>query len=182
MIIVEGPDNSGKSTLIKSLIKDFNLLLAEKPHGPPQNVNDLIYRSSKLLLKQDQKRYIVDRHPLISEKVYGPALRNKDLWEEKKLTYCSFMDILNDSSLAGSVFIIYCRPPNEVVLNLSTHEVKGYDTAEHLEALKSNLQKVVEGYDNIMSLWADFKYNYKDSNSYELLTKKLKEEYFHERE
>lgn len=182
MIIVEGPDNSGKSTLIASLVKDLDLLIAERPHGVPGSVNDIISRTSKLLLKQDQKRYILDRHPLFSEPIYGPILRKKNLWEDNPTVHGVLLTILTNSHSEGSVFIIYCRPPDKVVLDLHTHQVKEYDTAEHLEGLKSKSHEIVKAYDKMMSNWADFKYNYCEPGSYELLTQKLRKEYFHERE
>ena len=180
MIIIEGPDNSGKSTLIDSLVKDFNLLIADKPHGPPKNIADLVNRTSKLLLRQDSARYILDRHPLFSEAIYGPILRNKNLWDENKTMRDALLNILDNANSEGTVFIIYCRPPDEVVLNFDTHLVKSYDTTEHLEGLKNKGHEIIKAYDNLMSSWADFKYNYKEKDSYKLLTQKLRKEYFHE--
>lgn len=180
MIIIEGPDNSGKSTLINSLVKDFNLLIADKPHGPPKNIMDLVSRTTKLLLRQDSTRYILDRHPLFSESVYGPILRDKNLWESNKPIKDLLLTILNQANSEGTVFIIYCRPPDEIVLNLDTHQIKSYDTIEHLEGLKNKSHEILEAYDNLMSSWANFKYNYKEKDSYKLLTKKLRKEYFHE--
>ena len=180
MIIVEGPDNSGKSTLVSQLSKEFNLLVAERPHGPPKSVEDLIDRATKLLLKQDKKRYIIDRHPIFGEDIYGPILRGHNKWLENEDIHYSLVSLLKHSQERKSTFIIYCRPPDEVVLNLSTHQVKDYDTKEHLKSLEEKASEVLKAYDSKMDSWANFKYNYKDPNSYELLINTLRKEYFDE--
>lgn len=178
MILVEGPDNSGKSTLVRQLIKEFDLLECSRPHGPPKTPTELLSRATSILLKQDDKKYITDRHPLFGEDIYGPILRNRNMWTEIQEEYDRLKNMLLTSSTEGLTYIIYCRPPDEVVLNLNTHEVKDYDTPQHLKALYHNADKVLKAYDEKIEPLADFTYNYKDKYSYDLLITQLRKEYF----
>ena len=179
MIIVEGPDNSGKSTLIKNLAKDFKLrTLKCSRHGPPIDGNDNYQRTQEIIeraLKFPDNNIIVDRISLIGEEIYGPILRGKNLWveyPEKKRNLWNSLRCLN-------TFFIYCRPPNNKVLDLSTHELKKYDTKEHVLSVSINKDLIVNTYDNYFAFWEGnynfFKYDYTNPVDYQQLKYRLKE-------
>jgi hypothetical protein len=75
VIIVEGPDGAGKTTLAKRLAQDLDL---EYHHEgpPPQGVASLTHYT-RLLGDAKGKRVIFDRFAL-GERVYGPILRGHD--------------------------------------------------------------------------------------------------------
>ena len=72
MIIVEGCDNTGKTTLIKNLTKRFPILEPIKSPGPGPDLARWICK--ELLVNKHSKVKIYDRF-FFSEFVYGPVLR-----------------------------------------------------------------------------------------------------------
>ena len=178
MVIVEGPDNAGKSTLIKQLIKEIGLVeIPRIAHGPTRSIKDLYDRTFDIIDKATRfrsRRIIIDRFSLIGEDIYGPVLRNKNLWDcmpRDKIKFWKAVNLLNP-------FIIYCRPPLDTLKNMETHQVKVYDTHEHLKKVLERQELIVNAYDNYFANWKYhnfFKYNYKDPDSYNQLKIALKE-------
>jgi hypothetical protein len=75
IIVIEGPDGAGKTTLAKQLARDFDL---EYHHeGPPPPNRSALDHYGKLLEDARGKRVVFDRLAL-GERVYGPILRGKD--------------------------------------------------------------------------------------------------------
>lgn len=75
MIIVCGPDNTGKTRLVEHLSKKFNILKGEKYHTlPPTDYSDWGVWVEKALLNVEQS--IADRF-YVEEFVYGPVMRGK---------------------------------------------------------------------------------------------------------
>lgn len=77
MIVVEGVDGSGKSSLVARLCHDLQIPLharaSDSVEGPVKNLwrwawDDVIHW-------EDQELSIYDRHPLVSEYIYGPITR-----------------------------------------------------------------------------------------------------------
>lgn len=181
MILIEGPDNSGKSTLVEQLTVEFNLFKCDRPHGPPKTPEELYNRTMDVQNFYKSRMFIMDRNPIIGENIYGPILRNQNMWdlipEEDKLDCeANFFSKI----IGHTIFLIYCRPPREVLLDLSTHQVKDYDTKEHLESLSKNKSRIVDAYDRFMSEWATYTYNYKDPLSLDNLKETLRKEYLNE--
>jgi hypothetical protein len=129
MIVVEGMDNSGKTTLGETLSERFNYPLVHSPGYCPEM---LPWAKDSLLSK---KLKIYDRHPCISERVYGAVLRGKDefksLWGEqiKRL----FID--------KKPLIIYCKPPNSVIVR---------DLSKQMEGVEENSLKLICAYNRVM--------------------------------
>ena len=165
MIIVEGPDNSGKSTLVEWIKENFNVQEINRRHGPPANAEDIKFRTELVLDTEihshPRRNFITDRFSLIGESVYGPILRGKDLWKEipqDKERLEKTLRLLNP-------FIIYCRPDLDTILDLSHHQIKPYDTQEHLSSLAKNQRLIIEAYDNYFEKHFFpffYRYNYKE--------------------
>lgn len=179
MILVEGPDNSGKSTLIEQLTVEFDLFKCDRPHGPPKTPEELYNRTMDVQNLYKSKKLIMDRNPIIGENIYGPILRCKNMWDDiPEKEECE--EELFSKLLSHTIFLIYCRPPREILLDLSTHRVKDYDTKEHLESLSKNQSRIVDAYDRFMSEWATYTYNYKDPLALNNLKETLRKEYLNE--
>lgn len=72
MIIVEGPDGGGKSTLVRVLSERFGFPIANRVVGPDTKpLVDLVAWTEDNVSKGFQ-RVIFDRHRLISEPIYSP--------------------------------------------------------------------------------------------------------------
>ncbi len=177
MIIVEGPDNSGKTTLIDKLRAEFGLRLVKPVAGPPKDSWDL-YTRCEYIIKQANiclsKRLIVDRISLIGETIYGPICRGKNLWNEIP----NLKADLDYALHCLDPFYIYCRPPLSVIQDLKTHQVKDYDTEEHLDKIKKESALIVKAYDNYFNPFSRhrlYAYDYTDSTSYSNLINILKE-------
>ena len=81
MIVVEGPDGSGKDTLIEKLLKDFGHELMLGPRavksskeGPVDALPSWTVRDVNSWDYLDTMR-IYNRHPVISEPIYGSIIR-----------------------------------------------------------------------------------------------------------
>lgn len=75
MIIVEGPDGSGKSTLVNKLAQELRLPVADKVVSADlQAMTDLVKWTEDNVARGFQPT-IFDRHRLISEPIYGPILK-----------------------------------------------------------------------------------------------------------
>ena len=179
MIIIEGPDNSGKTTLLNKLQVEHKLGYLVIPHrGPVQRYHELYCNMEYILnvvIKRSSKRYILDRLPLISESIYGPLCRKRDIWVENFEDKIRFTKAL----ITLDPFIIYCRPPMENILDMKTHQVKEYDTEEHLAQVNRQKRNIVEAYDNYFYNWYNpyrfFIYDYTNPQHDAELNKLLKE-------
>jgi hypothetical protein len=141
MLIVEGPDNAGKSTLIGQIKETFNI---ESIHagGPPKNLRDIETRRAAAF-KNCLIGIVQDRNYLISDIVYGSVLR-------KSPCYNNFRLLLQMLQLKP--LVIYCRPRLEQLLEMKNHEVKAHETQEHVDSVVENQKTIVEHYDELMKI------------------------------
>lgn len=107
MIIVEGPDGSGKSTLVTTLAQKLRLPVAGKVVGsdtqPLVNIRDWTEDN----VARGFQPVIFDRHRLISEPIYGPAMRKRQDADFYDLTWLSNMMW---QFYTAKPIIIYCLP------------------------------------------------------------------------
>lgn len=142
MLIFEGPDNSGKSTIAAHAAHELGIPLHHFG-GPPKHVSELITRIKFMFYYRD--KYIFDRVPLISEQVYS-ILRPVNLinqLDDDKVT--SFYKELREIEPV----IVYCRPPLEILLD-TAHAKKEHDTPEHINKVLANTREIVDRYDQVM--------------------------------
>lgn len=140
LIVVEGVDASGKSTLLENAriaIKKKYFLLLRHSCRPliPADVHMFLHAAENMGIDT-----IVDRHPYISEPIYGPLLRGHNLID----------DITTDENalrhLAKTVDrIIYCRPRRfKIVANL--------EKLPQLVGIKEKIEKLIDAYDQRMGI------------------------------
>lgn len=140
MICVEGPDNSGKSTLAQFLSHEL-CLPVKHSGGPPKAEFDISDRCQKLITSHHP--LIIDRFPAISELVYAPLLRSVDP-EDGYL----FQMFIVRAIRRGWLFI-YCRP--RVTTILEGHKFKSYETEEHIQGVNKKNIEIIAAYDTLMS-------------------------------
>ncbi len=149
-IVLEGPDGGGKSTLAR-LIADVVSIPLIEGNGPPKSRIEFRNRCLHYL---GMTGVLFDRHPCISEAVYGPIVRHgiestldEDLvrffWETKP-------------------FIVYVRPYHRV-LN-GDHVCKKHETEEHVEGVKAHHADICEAYDEFMLRRANYIYRQGDDS------------------
>ena len=128
MIVIEGPDASGKTTLARALAATLGLTLVSS-EGPPRYPGDIPER----LRRYDAIPGLVvyDRHPCVSDSIYAHAFsRYTDLTPEM---LAEFYD--------SNHLFIYCDPITDV-----QHVEKPHDTKEHLEQMHKHHDKLLETY------------------------------------
>lgn len=151
MIILEGPDNSGKSTLARELA-NLTRYLVIHPGGAPIDAAHEI-QCMEEQFKQSGLNVIHDRVTCISQPVYN-TMRNTS---GPSIGTCKHIfKLLNHRHN----LIIYCRPPNEIVLSMQNHVVKSHDSPEHIKLVEANQEKLVASYDLLFSLVPHIKYDY----------------------
>jgi hypothetical protein len=126
MIVVEGMDNSGKSTLALALAEYMGLIVQES-EGPPLSdfeINDRVDRYEHM-----QGRLFV-RHPVISNAIYGQVRA-----EGNPITPGRTM-IFYDARPT----LIYCDAGTR---GLGAHVVKAHDTEKHLDDITNNYNKLL---------------------------------------
>lgn len=137
IIVVEGVDGSGKSTLMENarlaIKKRYFVLVRHSCR--PLHIRDAIH--FKNMAESFAGDIIVDRHPFISEPIYGPILRNENLVGEYSPRE------INDNLRSTVDRIIYCRPPFPEI-------EKNIERLPQLAGVKDKLTQLVEAYDDRM--------------------------------
>lgn len=140
IIVVEGVDGAGKSTLIRNLrgvSKQYFWTL--NASGPPHSTDQVMRAIDEIddLIHGSPTNWVFDRHPLISEPIYGKILRGK-----------SYLDDINPvtyrSLLSSFTKVIYCRPPFDVVEEESKHERQLAGIHEKLRTLYDAYDEAIE--------------------------------------
>lgn len=130
-IVLEGPDNAGKSTLAKYLSSAIRLPIKHSG-GPSKHPGEVIQRARGFL--NDNTPMIYDRHPCISQNIYASALKNHaDL-----IPYDIQTEFYNKNYL-----IIYCRSKGD----LSGHQMSDHSTDEYFEKVSQNYIDLCQAYD-----------------------------------
>lgn len=144
-IIIEGMDNSGKSTLGQALAEYMGLIVQES-EGPPideDEINDRVDRYEKMT-----DRLFV-RHPVISNAIYGQVREEGDIITEGRRM------IFYEQKHT----IIYCDAGTR---GLGAHVEKAHDTEKHLEDITNNYNKLLYLYRQWAAEHAHFVYRIGD--------------------
>lgn len=139
MIIIEGPDGAGKSTLIKSLqLANTGLTLAPRPCtslGGPLVGDDL------LQWLQDYSRmygYIYDRHPCISGAVYDSVYSRPVEPRLQQRLHEAFWEARDNAR------VIYCRPPRQEI-------IRSVNESAQMGGVDRKIHQIIDTYDAIMA-------------------------------
>lgn len=151
MIIVEGPDGSGKSIVGQRL----TYLLKQPCYhegGPTITRSDAISRLDRQFGRFGS---ILDRVTFVSEKVYGPILRGKLALDEKTL------DEYERRFIEAGWLLIYCRPPDEKIIEyvrggrmdklIIELDKVSYKTQVHVQGVKDNIEAIIARYDEVIA-------------------------------
>ena len=157
-VILEGPDNSGKSTLAKRL-REVTGVEYYHPGGAPADVQ------AERAFLVDQHRLaqrgpiIMDRVTSISQQVYNP---DPDLDQDRR----HHADILVTNP---SVFVVYCRPSNEHLTDVSNFTWRPEETEEHRQKIVKRAIEWVNRYDELMKRVPCLHYDFNDRVAAEVL-------------
>jgi len=149
MIVVEGMDNTGKSTLVESLTGKFGLKYYKSPGPDVGRAYQMRWVEERI--GDSDNNIIFDRFPLISEEIYGTHLRGYSNFEKEVDLYKNFKE--------RGPLIIYCRPPMEEVISFK-------DGREQMEGVVENSIQLLLMYDQwftekiVERAWNLTSYNY----------------------
>lgn len=132
-IVVEGCDNSGKTTFALRLAEDLKALYL-KTHMKPDSL-EYMYKWAACvygLTTLYPAPLVFDRDHFISDQVYGPLIRGVAYTPDPRVI---------QRHLAGST-IVYCRPPDEYILH--------WGDREQMPGVKETALQLIQAYDKIM--------------------------------
>jgi predicted HAD superfamily Cof-like phosphohydrolase len=146
MIILEGPDNGGKSTLAAELSRITGLPV-QGSEGPSLYMGEMNERIRRYL---DMPPTIFDRFPAISNPIYDRALQREP-------------DVIDPALISE----MYAREPVLVFCDssgrgLTGHIVKTRETAEHIEGVQHNQRYLCDLYQTWAMLHANMVYRIGD--------------------
>ena len=160
MIIVEGPDGAGKSTLISRLQDDFPFPVA------PRVVSKDTLSLVNLVHWVDQNLdmgltpTIYDRHRLISEPIYGPVLRQT---MEPGFDDMDWLFARQQELRSLEPFVIFCLPPIE-------HVVYNVNLGDDNKVVQEHIRTIYWLYFHAASAWGQpswvWDYTKEHSHSY----------------
>jgi hypothetical protein len=148
MIILEGTHNSGKSSLAAKFRGVPVFTAGPAPHNEAEEDQCLAEQMARAA-----QCCVQDRVTCISQQVYANRLMDSKL-----------ATVLADLVKVPHVVVVYCRPPERVLMDLSTHAVKSYDTEEHLNKILDNQHIFIQRYDALMSTIPHVLYDWTDKD------------------
>lgn len=127
IIVVEGCDNAGKTTIAMKIAKRFKALFVKTEAVPPKphflNQYQTVLESARYY---GNGVVVSDRHMAISEVIYGTIVRSHpqmDVIEAAKV-------VVNSIDL-----LIYCRPPDATILHTMPERDQMHGVLENARAL-----------------------------------------------
>lgn len=152
-VILEGPDNAGKTSLAKTVrgaVADE--IVYFHPGGPPTDaMHEARCVGEQLWQLSSHERIIMDRVTPISQMVYNPD-RALDMMRQSLLQ--AYWD-------TGAV-LIYCRPTTDRLLRVQDLTWRGDESEEHKQKIIVNQHKFVQRYDEIMRTIPCICYDFED--------------------
>jgi thymidylate kinase len=132
LIVIEGPDGAGKSTLARELSSSWGFSIAGT-RGPDDNVREKVYTALGQAVSGEGPIKIYDRL-FFSELVYGRILRGKLLFNAIESLYIKRM------LAALRCPVIFCLPPYEEVL-------KNIQNSDQMDGVEDNIHKIYKAYE-----------------------------------
>jgi hypothetical protein len=145
MIVVEGPDGSGKSTLVKKIAGTLDLPVARRVVTKQATAMRDLQTWVDDNLSAGLKATVYDRHRLISEPIYGPVLRSRmepgfDDWRWLMYRQQKFRTL--------KPLVIFCLPPLNIVRECVMEDDDNKVVREHIDT-------IYWLYHNAITLWDD---------------------------
>lgn len=148
-IIVEGPDGSGKTTFLREMSSLVGKEIRQRDYvdsitGPVPDLFLWVKRDIQMWGQPGSREYIWDRHPMISEYIYGPHVRGR-----VSEGFDSVQAQLILRYIQAEVKLIVCLPPfHEVLANIERD--KGLQAPW---VTRPNIAKIYSSYASLIKNW-----------------------------
>jgi len=160
-VVLEGPDNSGKTSLARALCSAVQDCEYFHAGGPPADLEAEI----RCLAHQDhlvaRRVLVVDRCTSISQSVYNPN-EYLDPWRKE----------FRSRMITAGAVVVYCRPGTDWLLRTQDLSWRENEPDELKQKIVRNQHTYVERYDQLMSQVQHLSYDFQDS-THTLLAEKL---------
>lgn len=153
LVIIEGPDGAGKSTLIQNLVA-MGGFVSIHTGGPPRDRQDLEDKLDKIKLAFDiagDDILLLDRHPAVSDPIYSKVSGSR-----------SFMTpgFLGEQVWSMHPVFVYCRGSADSMRKNISKTPKAHKSPEQLLQVIQHHGEIVQLYDAFFSLVPHIKYNW----------------------
>jgi cytidylate kinase len=133
IIVVEGPDNSGKTVLALKLAKLLDSIYIKSYHIPIVYSAEILAYQATLEQAETFSPFVIsDRHPAISEPIYGSLIRGGHRLRSEDIVHCQ----------EAIHTYVYCRPHLTTILNTLPER-------EQMEGVRDNISGIISLYDQI---------------------------------
>lgn len=146
IIIAEGMDNTGKTFLCNELkrMRPWAHLEKLRTEGSVPTRPEIAAFCDDLILRAEQRiDTVFDRHSIVSELVYGSVLRPEPL-----LSWAEVANILGMVADYCNIVLIYCRPPDERVLD--------FGEREQMPGVRENARRLLATYDDVIRHYRNY--------------------------
>lgn len=140
MIIVEGMDNTGKTTLVEKLQQEFPVLTYRPSIGNRHDLVSIAEQAADEAWRTDFGLVLADRSRIISEYVYNPVLKKRPI----AYTFSTYMELLGGLA-GGHHLIIHC------FRNVS-RIIDTFDERDQLEGVRQHLSTLSSRYEQVMHM------------------------------
>lgn len=146
-VIVEGCDGTGKTNLTQRILERYPQLsmherASSSKGGPVSNLDG--WTVNDALSMGSQPMSVYDRHPIISEPIYGPICRGKvpGAFNNESWVYAT------RRAVAEFTIVIWCIPPwrnvNTNIYNTQSNQMGG---------VMLNARRIYDTYDRVSREW-----------------------------
>lgn len=141
MILLEGLDATGKTTLADQLATQFPELTLRPSIGNKHDLDQIREQAySEAHQRQDQMLMVADRSRIVSEYIYNPILAKREV----AYPYLEWTSYLARFTMGRHV-VVYCRQ--------SLNDIgKVFHKQEQLEGVRENLPELFKAYEEFMTM------------------------------
>lgn len=145
-LVLEGPDGGGKTRLAEAIFAKFKGLVpgqkaSHSLKGPVKNLAAWVTREF-LVMDGSVQPIVYDRHPVISEPIYGRIARDEPQPGFSPSPWLSTQRL----KLQERAYVIWCIPPLEQVM-------KGLTDNEQMPGVVDNIEALHQAYLNTSVNW-----------------------------
>lgn len=143
ILVLEGPDNGGKSTLAEYLQSHAGLRYVSHLGGRTMD-RDALHQRSRDLIYTGDTPVVADRFHPISDYIYRKVFGGERVFSDRELKF--FVEGLKTAHAA----LIYCRPSLRAAQE-AEHKMAGDDDAAWMKRVDEQLPAVFKEYDTLMA-------------------------------